>query len=133
MELGGTNLLQRKFEGNCTKVINDYWHWKIMSKLFTSIMKVNNELKWIRTKEDKRSAIGRFKRDHEWMRFCGYCNDMFLVFLCNHVQWIYLWYGANSFGVNFIYYFMVTVPLKSMYVVYTRSADFILLDVSMVR
>lgn len=45
MELAGKNLLQRKFEGDCTKVINDYWHWKIMSKLFTLIMKVNNELK----------------------------------------------------------------------------------------
>lgn len=45
MELGEKNLLQRKFEGDCTKVINDYWHWKIMSKLFTLIMKVNNELK----------------------------------------------------------------------------------------
>lgn len=45
MELEGKNLLQIKFEGNCTKVINDYWHWKIMSKLFTSIIKVNNELK----------------------------------------------------------------------------------------
>lgn len=65
MELEGKNLLQIKFEGNCTKVINDYWHWKIMSKLFTSIMKVNNELKEIRTKEDKRSATGHFKRDDE--------------------------------------------------------------------
>lgn len=90
MELGGKNLLQRKFEGDCTKVINDYWHWKIMSKLFTSIMKVNNELKWIRTKEDKRSAIGHFKRDHEWMRFRGYRNDMFLMFLCNHVQYEFI-------------------------------------------
>lgn len=42
---GGGDLLQRKFEGNCTKVINDYWHWKIMSKLFKLIMKVNNDLK----------------------------------------------------------------------------------------
>lgn len=45
MELGGINLLQRKFEGNCIKVMNDYWYWKIMLKFFILIMKVNNELK----------------------------------------------------------------------------------------
>lgn len=67
------------------------------------------------------------------MRFRGYRNDMFLMFLCNHVQYEFIYGMVQYFVVNFINYFMVTVLLKSMYVVYTRSADFILLDVSMVR
>lgn len=54
------------------------------------------------------------------MRFHGYRNDMFLMFLCNHVQYEFIYGMVQILLLSiFINYFMVTVLLKSMYVVYT--------------
>lgn len=81
----------------------------------------------------RRSPINHFKRDDEWMCFHGYRHDMFLVFLCNSVQYVFMkWCKLFWCQLYILLYFMVTVLLKSIYVVYTRSADFILLHVSMV-
>lgn len=67
------------------------------------------------------------------MPFRGYRNDMFLMFLCNHVQYEFIYGMVQILLLSILYITLWLLFLKSMYVVYTRSADFILLDVSMVH
>lgn len=68
------------------------------------------------------------------MCFSGYRNDMFLVFDCNPVQYEFIYGMVQIVSVLIIYitFFYGYCTSEIFNVVYTKSADFCLLYVSMV-